>query len=312
MSVYPRRYQRNTTCIVNLFSSNFRSTPPLPPTKPNSKHSLPCFLPTSYSVLHAHKKMTDHSLSLYTPKRDLSAAAATTRRFSLSAAASATKPSSSSSSAAADLSKKHVKKSLKSVLASVAVEASAVDLSPVSEVVHNEEKSCNVEVVDPDSTPESELIFGDLLPLGTQSSTEISPSSEASTLSDLTCSFDKAASITEKSRDEVSVCETLKTCSVEAYVVADHLKQAGIQVMRSKDVDDGMKKLVDALINVLLKEVYAVPDGKEKGKYRVESLYSIRVCITFVSLMLWIVVLAVAVLMMLGADDRDPWRIPPT
>ncbi|KAL9273009.1 hypothetical protein AKJ16_DCAP17588 [Drosera capensis] len=276
------------------------------------KHDLQNPTQNIPSPLHAPRKqkMKDHSLSLHTPKRYLSAADTTTRRFSLSAAA--TKPS---SFAAADLSKKHVKKSLKSVLASVAVEASAVDLSPVSEVVENEKTSCNVEVdslsevVDPESTPESKLISGDLLPLGTQSSTEISPSSEGSTLSDLTCSFDKAASITEKLRNEAPVCETSGT---EAYVVADHLKQAGIQVMRSKDVDDGMKKLVDALIDVLLKEVYAVPDGKEKGKYRVERLYSIRVCITFVSLMLWIVVLAVAVLMMLGADDPDPWRMPPT
>ncbi|KAL9260910.1 hypothetical protein AKJ16_DCAP12660 [Drosera capensis] len=199
--------------------------------------------------------MKDQSLSLYTPKGDLSAATTTTLRFSLSATASATKPSTSSSSATADLSKKHEKKSLKSVLASVVVEGSAVDLSPVSEVVENEKKSCNVEVVDPESTPESELISGDLLPLGTQSSTEVT---------------------------------------------------------RSKDVNNGMKKLMDALIDVLLKEVCAVPDGKEKGKYRVESLYSIRVCITFVSLILWIVVLAVVVLMMLGADDLDPWRIPPT
>ncbi|CAL5395785.1 unnamed protein product [Camellia sinensis] len=54
--------------------------------------------------------------------------------------------------------------------------------------------------------------------------------------------------------------------SVEAEVVVNHLKQARIQVMNSTNADLQSKKLLNALIEVVIEEFNALPEEKDRSR----------------------------------------------
>ncbi|GAB2288968.1 hypothetical protein Dimus_023273 [Dionaea muscipula] len=252
--------------------------------------------------------MKDHQLQ--TPHRDIS-----NRRSK-----------DSSSKSTPDLSKKKsvslpqlVKKNLKSAFASVSGDPlleSIGDFSPASEVSDANQKPEFIELISESVSDYSPVFEVSNTNEKKQASIElIAGYSETSTSSDLT-SYEKVTSVADElssvalDRGEISVFDGVNVGSVEADVVAYHLRRAGIQILRSKDVDEGVKKLLDALIDVMLKEIYVVP-GDQKEKDRVESIVSAKACVVLVCFLLWLVGMTMVVVIS-GTGDLHASQIPPT
>ncbi|KAF5950809.1 hypothetical protein HYC85_012802, partial [Camellia sinensis] len=95
--------------------------------------------------------------------------------------------------------------------------------------------------------------------------------------------------------------------SVEAEVVVNHLKQARIQVMNSTNADLQSKKLLNALIEVVIEEFNALPEEKD----RLSELVSMKTRVVFMIFLVWVV----AVLMFLHFSSRGQSsfsELPPT
>lgn len=82
----------------------------------------------------------------------------------------------------------------------------------------------------------------------------------------------------------------LKTGSVELEIVVDILKRNRTQVLNSADVDPQSKKILDALIEIVIEEFYNRP--KERDRFA--ELVSIKIQIVLLSFFLWMLAVAVA------------------
>ncbi|KAI8009628.1 Magnesium transporter MRS2-4 [Camellia lanceoleosa] len=93
--------------------------------------------------------------------------------------------------------------------------------------------------------------------------------------------------------------------SVEAEVVVNHLKQARIQVMNSMSADLQSKKLLNALIEVVIEEFNALPEEKD----RLSELVSMKTQVVFMIFVLWIV--AVSMFLHFSSRGQSSFNEPP-
>ncbi|GAB4850764.1 hypothetical protein Ancab_030064 [Ancistrocladus abbreviatus] len=128
----------------------------------------------------------------------------------------------------------------------------------------------------------------------------LSASSENLTPSNFTSNGSRTISADQSRTFDIN---SLKIRSVEAEVVAHHLEQARIRVLRSKNVDQESKKLLDALINMLMlmKEFYGLCAEKDL----VDQLISAILC-----LLLWMLIFAV--ILVSSSVDQSSFCPPPT
>ncbi|GAB4842994.1 hypothetical protein Ancab_012972 [Ancistrocladus abbreviatus] len=187
---------------------------------------------------------------------------------------------------------KFTKKSLSAAFASAAGDAS---MEPTSDSI--EEFSPISDVFDSKSHRDSveNVVVALNQPL--------SSSSETITPSDFTNGDSCNVSVDWSRNSEFN---NSKIRSVEVEMVVDHLEQARIQVLSSKDVDQETKKLLDALINTLMKEFYSLPDEKD----RVDQLISARVRIIVLCFLLCMVIFAMV--FVFGSVDQSSFHPPPT
>ncbi|GMH27244.1 hypothetical protein Nepgr_029087 [Nepenthes gracilis] len=210
----------------------------------------------------------------------------------------------SSSKSTADHGKKPQKiinKSLKSAFASVngdtaseSTSESFDNFSTISEVLDGEFKRQSVE---------SSVVA---------LNQPISAYSETLTPSVLTPSSEDTPDNNELWNETVDRDKTFQFCSskkiglLEAKVVAYHLKQARIEVSSNKNVHPGTKKLLDALIDVVMKEFYSLPDENERDQ--IDKLISARAFAIVVCFLLWIV----SAMLLFGSGSQSSPHPPPT
>ncbi|KAI8010939.1 hypothetical protein LOK49_LG06G03410 [Camellia lanceoleosa] len=140
----------------------------------------------------------------------------------------------------------------------------------------------------------------------------ISPSLETFSLSDLT-PLSSTITVDKDEVVDVSVghCRSAKSkksvdiVSVEAEVVVNHLKQARIQVMNSTSADLQSKKLLNALIEVVIEEFNALPEEKD----RLSELVSMKTRVVFMIFLLWIV--AVSMFLHFSSRGQSSFSVPP-
>ena len=93
--------------------------------------------------------------------------------------------------------------------------------------------------------------------------------------------------------------------AVEAEMVVNHLKQAQIQVMNSASTDLRSKKLLDALIRVVIEEFNVSPEEKD----HFAEIVTMKTRVVFLSFLLWILVVSVIFLFRSGV--RSSFAEPP-
>lgn len=150
------------------------------------------------------------------------------------------------------------KKSLNSVFTSVsedALLADSIEFFPISEVYNQLSDSAESCIGSPDSfiSPSSNTDLAPLLPTVTADNKQ------------------KAGDIINHiNSTEIKNCAGI--VSVEAEMVMHHLKQAQIRHMSSANSDLQTKKLLDALIVLVIEEFTALPE--EKDQFRVQSSFN--------------------------------------
>ncbi|KDP27939.1 hypothetical protein JCGZ_19019 [Jatropha curcas] len=87
--------------------------------------------------------------------------------------------------------------------------------------------------------------------------------------------------------------------SLEFDIVAEYLKQARTQVLKSANVDQQSKKLLDALVKVVLDECYALPE--ERDWY--SEILSVKGRIAFLCFLLWSFMVSVIFFFVMGLDN---------
>ncbi|XP_057957334.1 protein SINE3 [Malania oleifera] len=98
------------------------------------------------------------------------------------------------------------------------------------------------------------------------------------------------------STSNISTCngsgesEDSKIGSVEAELVVNHLRQARSQVWNSSDADIGSKKLLDALIKIVIEELNASPEERDWFA----ELVTAKARIAFLLLVLWFLCILLA------------------
>ncbi|KAM5568703.1 hypothetical protein ABKV19_016303 [Rosa sericea] len=198
------------------------------------------------------------------------------------------------------LSKKTVpKKSLNTAFSSISedvqVETSkhSVDSTPISVISQIDEINRDAEI------SESLMTLPD---------PALSDSTESLFTSDLSPSSESTIDKSDSSHDSWSVakCEidSSKFGSMGAEVVASFLKQARTQVLNSAGVDAKSKKILDALVEIVIEDFHTVPEEKDQ----IAKLLSAKAKMLVVCLLLWI--LAMAVFLVFGSGSRSTFRGP--
>lgn len=173
------------------------------------------------------------------------------------------------------ISKKCLDSAFTLVSEDVSLESPLIELSSISEIT--------------DDHPLDESAESSILTL----SPVISPSPETVTPSDLT---PLTSSITGE-EDEPNNLSVFRSSfvesknsdamvAVEADMVVNHLKLARIQLKNSTDADISSRKLLDALIKLVIEEF----DGLREENDRFAELVTMKRRIVFVSVFLWILV----------------------
>ncbi|KAL6186093.1 hypothetical protein ACLB2K_042215 [Fragaria x ananassa] len=199
----------------------------------------------------------------------------------------------------ARVSKKTVpKKSLNSAFSSISEDLQvqhSVDSTPISVVSEIDEVNRDAEVTeslmtlpDPALSPSTESLF----------TSDFSPSSESTT--DKTDSSHVSRSVVKCEIDDS------KFGSMRAEVVASFLKQARTQVLNSAGVDAKSKKLLDALVEIVIEDFHTVPEERD----RIAELLSAKAKILVVCSLLWILAMAVFLVFSSGAQGTFPGPLP--
>ncbi|KAL6190830.1 hypothetical protein ACLB2K_037224 [Fragaria x ananassa] len=94
--------------------------------------------------------------------------------------------------------------------------------------------------------------------------------------------------------------------SIGAEVVASFLKQARIQVLNSAGVDAKSKKLLDALVEIVIEDFHTVPEERD----HIAELLSAKAKILVVCSLLWILAMAVFLVFSSGAQGTFPGQLP--
>ena len=131
----------------------------------------------------------------------------------------------------------------------------------------------------------------------------LSPSSETVASSNLTPLSSTITSDSPFKNSESKDSDDI--VAVEAEMVVNHLKQARIQVMNSASTDLRSKKLLDALIRVVIEEFNVSPEEKD----HFAEIVTMKTRVVFLSFLLWIVVVSVIFLFRSGV--RSSFAEPP-
>ena len=132
-------------------------------------------------------------------------------------------------------------------------------------------------------------------------------SSESSITSDLTPSSKITADMQEPGQLYGTIEPTgLKIGSVELEIVVDILKRNRTQVLNSSDVDPQSKKILDALIEIVIEEFYNRP--KERDRFA--ELVSIKIQIVILFFFLWMLAVAVAFFFGSGVQHASSRHLP--
>lgn len=102
------------------------------------------------------------------------------------------------------------------------------------------------------------------------------------------------------------VCLQLKP--VEAEVVTDHLGRALFQIMNSGDVDRRSKKLVEALVQIVINDFEGLPEEKDMHYGSVTA----KCRIMLLCLFMWILIASVVVFLNTGIVSSSFSVPPPT
>ena len=131
----------------------------------------------------------------------------------------------------------------------------------------------------------------------------LSPSSETVASSNLTPLSSTITSDSPFKNSESKDSDDI--VAVEAEMVVNHLKQAQIQVMNSASTDLRSKKLLDALIRVVIEEFNVSPEEKD----HFAEIVTMKTRVVFLSFLLWILVVSVIFLFRSGV--RSSFAEPP-
>ncbi|XP_031251642.1 protein SINE3-like [Pistacia vera] len=101
--------------------------------------------------------------------------------------------------------------------------------------------------------------------------------------------------------------EPLDVISLEREVVANLLKQAQNQVSNSNDIEARSKRLLDALVKIIVEELYTVPEEKD----RFNELVLAKIRIVLLLFLIWIIVMSVVLFFNSGAGGSFSGS-PPT
>ncbi|GMY38658.1 protein SINE3 [Fagus crenata] len=157
---------------------------------------------------------------------------------------------------------KITKKSLNAVFTSVSDESSkeSVELSSISEIS------------DSNHTGEIAQSF----------SMEMSPDFSASSESLLPSDLTPSSTVTTENNEPEKL-------PLEVEIVVDFLKRSRSQILNSVEVDSQSKKLLDALLRIIVDEFYAHQPEKTD---RIAELISMKTKIVLLSFLVWIIVMA--------------------
>ncbi|KAJ0006724.1 hypothetical protein Pint_30211 [Pistacia integerrima] len=100
--------------------------------------------------------------------------------------------------------------------------------------------------------------------------------------------------------------EPLDVISLEAEVVANLLKQAQNQVSNSNDIEARSKRLLDALVKIIVEELYTVPEEKD----RFNELVLAKIRIVLLLFLIWIIVMSVVLFFNSGAGGSFSGSLP--
>jgi hypothetical protein len=89
-------------------------------------------------------------------------------------------------------------------------------------------------------------------------------------------------------------------------IVVDILKRNRTQVLNSSDVDPQSKKILDALIEIVIEEFYNRP--KERDRFA--ELVSIKIQIVLLFFFLWMLAMAVAFFFGSGVQHSSSKHLP--
>ena len=104
-----------------------------------------------------------------------------------------------------------------------------------------------------------------------------------------------------------SELDSSKNRSVEVEIVVDFLKKARSQALNSVDVDTRSKKLLDALLSIIVDEFYAQPEKKD----RFAELIAVKKQIVLLCFVFWI--FAMAMTFFFSSRVENSFRgLPPT
>lgn len=132
-----------------------------------------------------------------------------------------------------------------------------------------------------------------------------SPSDLTPLSSTITVDKDAVVDVSESHCRSAESKKSVDIVSVEAEVVVNHLKQAQIQVMNSTNADLQSKKLLNALIEVVIEEFNALPEEKD----RLSELVSMKTRVVFTIFLLWIV--AVSMFLHFSSRGQSSFSEPP-
>ncbi|KAJ0075955.1 hypothetical protein Patl1_34628 [Pistacia atlantica] len=100
--------------------------------------------------------------------------------------------------------------------------------------------------------------------------------------------------------------EPLDIISLEAEVVANLLKQAQNQVSNSNDIEARSKRLLDALVKIIVEELYTVPEEKD----RFNELVLTKIRIVLLLFLIWIIVMSVILFFHSGSGGYFSGPLP--
>ncbi|XP_050265243.1 uncharacterized protein LOC126709173 [Quercus robur] len=187
---------------------------------------------------------------------------------------------------------KVTKKNLNAVFTSVSDESSKDELSSISEISESNHAGDITDSFSMTMSPTPTASSESLLP------SDLTPSSTVTTEND---EPGKLAMNLYRS----SELDGSKNRSVEMEIVVDFLKKARSQASNSVDVDTRSKKLLDALLSIIVDEFYAQPEKKD----RFAELIAMKKQIVLLCFVFWI--LAMAMTFFFSSRVENSFRGPP-
>ncbi|KAL3829320.1 hypothetical protein ACJIZ3_018122 [Penstemon smallii] len=134
-------------------------------------------------------------------------------------------------------------------------------------------------------------------PVGSPSSVTITTSDLASPSSTITCDKHVGVDASDSKCEILEIDSFKKIECIEAELVIKHLGEARIQVMKSQGLGHS-RKLLDALINVIIEEAY---NGLYEEKEWLDKIISSKTNLVFLGFMLGMVVIFVVLFFNMGS-----------